>query len=224
MAKSPGETSTEPEATVKLPGLRRKTKSKAAEYFEAIVLALILALFIRTFIVQAFKIPSPSMEPTLLIGDHILVNKFVYGVGIPFSDGKILKLRDPARGEVVVFKFPKNKKMDFIKRCVAVGGDTIEIRDKKLYVNGAAVEDSHAVFSDKFPRGSLLQGRDNFGPVTVPQGKLFFMGDNRDNSNDSRFWGFVDENDVKGKAMFIYWSWDRVKAWPRFSRMGDGIK
>ena len=224
MTKNTGEISDEQGATMELPGLKRKTKSKAAEYFEAIVLALILALFIRTFIVQAFKIPSPSMVPTLLIGDHILVNKFVYGFSIPFTDGKFLKFRDPARNEVIVFKFPKNKKMDFIKRCVAVGGDTIEIRNKKLYVNGEEVEDSHAVFSDKFPRGSLLQGRDNFGPVTVPQGKLFFMGDNRDNSNDSRFWGFVDENDVKGKAMFIYWSWDRVKAWPRFSRMGDGIK
>jgi len=224
LTKNPGETSAESEATVELPGLRRKTRSKAAEYFEAIVLALILALFIRTFIVQAFKIPSPSMEPTLLIGDHILVNKFVYGLSIPFTDGKILKLRDPARDEVIVFKFPKNKKLDFIKRSVAVGGDTIEIRNKKLYVNGEVVEDSHAVFRDNFPRGSLLQGRDNFGPVTVPQGKIFVMGDNRDNSNDSRFWGFVDEDDVKGKAMFIYWSWDRGRKWPRFSRMGDGIK
>ena len=219
-----GGTSVDNHATVQLTGVRKKTKSKAAEYFEAIILALILALFIRTFIVQAFKIPSPSMVPTLLVGDHILVNKFLYGFRVPFTGGRVLEFRAPARGEVIVFKYPRNRKLDFIKRCVAVGGDTVEIRDKQLYVNGQAVPDTHAYFSDPTSRARLIQGRDDFGPITVPKGKLFMMGDNRDNSNDSRFWGFVDEGDVRGKAIFIYWSWDKVRHRPRFSRIGDGVK
>lgn len=196
------------------------SKSKVREYAEAIVLALVLALFIRTFVVQAFKIPSPSMVPTLLVGDHILVNKFLYGFDLPFSDGKILAIREPQRGDVIVFRYPRDRKLDFIKRCIAVGGETVEVRNKKVYVDGQAIEDTHAVYLDE---GSIMNGRDNFGPVTVPEGKIFVMGDNRDNSNDSRFWGFVDLEDVKGKAMVIYWSWDRSRSWPRFGRIGDGI-
>ncbi len=196
------------------------TKSKIREYAEAIILALILALFIRTFIIQAFKIPSPSMVPTLLVGDHILVNKFLFGFHIPFSDGKIMAFRKPERGDVIVFKYPRDRKLDFIKRCIAVGGETVEIREKKIYINGKPIDDLHGVFLDN---GSQMAGRDNFGPVTVPDGKIFVMGDNRDNSNDSRFWGFVDLADVKGKAMVIYWSWDKRKTWPRFGRIGDGI-
>ena len=197
------------------------TRSKAREYAEAIILALILALFIRTFVVQAFKIPSPSMVPTLLIGDHILVNKFLFGFHIPFSDGKIMAIREPKRGDVIVFKYPRDRKLDFIKRCIAVGGETVEVRDKQVFINGEPIAVPQAVFLDK---GSLMNGRDNFGPVTVPEGKIFVMGDNRDNSNDSRFWGFVDLADVKGKAMVIYWSWDSSKKWPRWGRMGDGIE
>ena len=196
-------------------------KGKVREYVEAIVLALILALFIRTFVVQAFKIPSPSMVPTLLVGDHILVNKFLYGFRVPFGDGRIMEFKEPKRGDVVVFKYPKNRKLDFIKRCIAVEGETIEVRAKQIIIDGKPIDDLHGVFySDD---GSFLKGRDTFGPVTVPEGKLFFMGDNRDNSNDSRFWGFVDKADVKGKAMVIYWSWNKAKKWPRFSRIGDGI-
>ncbi|UCF31239.1 MAG: signal peptidase I [bacterium] len=198
-------------------------RGKLWEYLEAIILALVLALFIRTFVVQAFKIPSPSMVPTLLVGDHILVNKFLYGFTVPYTDNKVLALRTPDQGDVVVFKYPKNKKMDFIKRCVAVGGDTLQIKEKTLYVNGEKVPDEHAVFLSE-GGSSLLKGRDDFGPVTVPEGKIFVMGDNRDNSNDSRFWGFVDISEVKGKAMVIYWSWDRARKWPRFSRIGDVVR
>jgi len=195
-------------------------KSKIREYAEAIILALILALFIRTFVVQAFKIPSPSMVPTLLVGDHILVNKFLFGFRVPFADGKIIAIREPERGDVIVFRYPRDRKLDFIKRAVAVGGETVEVREKQVFINGEAVEFEQAVFLDE---GSLLTGRDTFGPVTVPEGKVFVMGDNRDNSNDSRFWGFVDLKDVKGKAMVIYWSWNKAKRWPRFARIGDGI-
>jgi signal peptidase I len=196
------------------------TKSKIREYTEAIILALILALFIRTFVIQAFKIPSPSMLPTLLIGDHILVNKFLFGFQIPFSNGKIMAIREPQRGDVIVFRYPRDRKLDFIKRCVAVGGETVEVREKQVFINGEPIDFSQAVFLDD---GSMLNGRDTFGPVTVPEGKVFVMGDNRDNSNDSRFWGFVDLTDVKGKAIVIYWSWNKANSRPRFGRIGDGI-
>jgi signal peptidase I len=196
-------------------------KSKVREYAEAIILALILALFIRTFVIQAFKIPSPSMVPTLLVGDHILVNKFLFGFSVPFADGKIMSMREPERGDVIVFRYPRDRKLDFIKRCIAVGGETVEVREKQVFINGEPIETAQAVFLDA---GSMLNGRDTFGPVTVPEGKVFVMGDNRDNSNDSRFWGFVDLADVKGKAIVIYWSWNKAKSWPRFARIGDGIE
>jgi signal peptidase I len=195
-------------------------KGKFREYAEAIILALILALFIRTFVIQAFKIPSPSMVPTLLVGDHILVNKFLFGFQIPFADSKIMAIRQPERGDVIVFRFPRDRKLDFIKRCVAVGGETVEVREKQVFINDEPVTFPQAVFLDQ---GSLMTGRDTFGPVTVPEGKVFVMGDNRDNSNDSRFWGFVDLKEVKGKAVVIYWSWDKSRTWPRFNRIGDGI-
>ena len=202
---------------------RIRPKGKIWEYVEAILLALVLALFIRTFVVQAFKIPSPSMVPTLVVGDHILVNKFLYGFTIPFTDKKVLSLKEPERGDVIVFKYPKDPGMDFIKRCVAVGGDTVQIKDKVLFIDGEKVSDPHAAFLDE--RGySFPAHRDNYGPVTVPEGKVFVMGDNRDNSNDSRFWGYVDLSAVKGKAMVIYWSWDRSKKFPRLSRIGDSVQ
>jgi signal peptidase I len=196
-------------------------KSKVREYAEAIILALTLALFIRTFVIQAFKIPSPSMVPTLLVGDHILVNKFLFGFSVPFADGKIMSMREPERGDVIVFRYPRDRKLDFIKRCIAVGGETVEVREKQVFINGEPIETAQAVFLDA---GSMLNGRDTFGPVTVPEGKVFVMGDNRDNSNDSRFWGFVDLADIKGKAIVIYWSWNKAKSWPRFARIGDGIE
>lgn len=185
-----------------------KKKSVFREYFEAIIIAIILALFIRTFVVQAFKIPSGSMLPTLLIGDHLLVNKFIYGIRIPFSGKILVPISSPERGEVVVFRFPKDRTIDYIKRVMGVPGDTVEIRNKKVFINDKAVEDSHAHLSSPSILNGDVSPRDNFGPVLVPEDRIFVMGDNRDNSYDSRFWGFVDQKDILGKAFILYWSWN----------------
>ncbi len=178
------------------------------EYTEAIVIALVLALFIRTFVVQAFKIPSGSMLPTLQIGDHLLVNKFIYGVKVPFSGQVLIPIKNPVPGDIIVFKFPKNPKLDYIKRVIAVAGDTVKIRNKKIFVNGRPLADKHGVYTDPRILPGDVSPRDNFGPVKVPGHHVFVMGDNRDNSYDGRFWGFVDLNAVRGKAFIIYWSWD----------------
>jgi signal peptidase I len=194
-------------------------KSVVREYAEALGIALVLALIIRTFLVQAYKIPSGSMEPTLLVGDHILVNKIVYGLRLPDSIlgidvpglplGHYLFHLEPVhRGDVVVFVFPPDRSKDFIKRAIGVPGDTIQVKNGEVYLNGQKMPDPHAHFEVPPQERSLVSPRDNFGPVTVPPGKLFMMGDNRDRSYDSRFWGFVDRNDVEGRAMIIYWSWD----------------
>ena len=189
-----------------------KSKSVFREYFEAICIAILLALFIRTFIVQAFKIPSGSMLPTLLIGDHLLVNKFIYGIRVPFSGKILVPIVDPSKGDVVVFKFPKDKSVDYIKRVVGTPGDTVEIKNKQVFVNGIAAEDSHAHVSSPTVLDAEASPRDNFGPVLVPEDRIFVMGDNRDNSYDSRFWGFVDQKDILGKAFILYWSWDIDKS------------
>jgi signal peptidase I len=173
-----------------------KQKSTLREYAEAILIALLLALFIRTFVVQAFKIPSGSMMNTLLIGDHILVNKFIYGVKNPFTGATWIPFKNPQRKDVVVFKYPVNPKQDYIKRVVGVPGDTIEIRDKKLYVNGELQNEEYAIYLDNRIIPGTVQKRDNMGPITVPEQSLFVMGDNRDNSYDSRFWNFVDFSSV----------------------------
>ena len=186
-----------------------KKKSGLRENIEAIVVAVLLAMFIRTFVVQAFKIPSGSMKETLQIGDHILVNKFIFGVKLPFAGTTLISIKDPERGDVVVFKFPEDPDKDFIKRTVGIAGDIIEVRDKKLFVNGEQVISKHAVFKDKEIIPAGYQPRDNFGPKIVPENALFVMGDNRDFSYDSRFWGFVDLKAVRGKAFMIYWSWDK---------------
>ncbi|MBE0426741.1 MAG: signal peptidase I [Nitrospirae bacterium] len=193
------------------------------EYAEAIITALILALLIRTFVVQAFKIPSGSMIPTLLIGDHILVNKFIYGTKIPFTDKVILVFRKPERGDIIVFKYPENPKKDFIKRGIAIGGDIIEGRNKVVYINGKSIEEPYVRHYDRNIRPGGFDPRDNFGPLVVPEGKVFVLGDNRDQSYDSRYWGFVDLKDVKGTAFIIYWSWD-PDDWARFSRIGRLIE
>jgi signal peptidase I len=192
-----------------------KKKSVFREYFEAICIAVLLALFIRTFVVQAFKIPSGSMLPTLLIGDHLLVNKFIYGIKMPFTGKILVPIKQPARGDVVVFRFPKDRSIDYIKRVIGTPGDTVEIRDKKVYVNGKPIDDPHAYFSSTTILNAKTSPRDNFGPVLVPDNHIFVMGDNRDNSYDSRFWGFVDQRDVLGEAFILYWSWDIDK--PLFS-------
>ncbi|MBF0211467.1 MAG: signal peptidase I, partial [Desulfamplus sp.] len=201
----------------------QKQKSAIRENIEAIVIAVILALFIRTFVVQAFKIPSGSMMDTLLVGDHILVNKFIYGVKLPFTDGyTLIPLKDPARRDVVVFKYPEDPDKDFIKRVVAIAGDTVEIKDKKLYINGEVQADEpYATYKDSSIIPGSFTTRDNFPLTKVPENSLFVMGDNRDNSHDSRFWGFVDLKEVRGKAFLIYWSWDSEEFGVRWDRIGD---
>jgi signal peptidase I len=196
-------------------------KSKIQEYAEAIVIAIVIAFFIRTFIIQAYKIPSGSMKPTLLIGDHILVNKFIYGVKIPFVRSTLIPIREPRREDIVVFIYPEDRSKDFIKRVIGIAGDTIEIRDKKIFLNGLPYRDKYGVYTDEFIIPGAIQPRDNFGPVTVPKGNIFCMGDNRDQSYDSRFWGFVDLKDVLGYAMVIYWSWDRDNHSLRWRRVGS---
>ncbi|MFZ1888705.1 MAG: signal peptidase I [Candidatus Binataceae bacterium] len=204
-------------------------KSVAREYVEALVIALLLAVVIRTFFVQAYKIPSGSMEPTLLVGDHILVNKLIYGLRMPDTlfgieigsapFGRYLFRIEPIHhGDVVVFVFPPDPTKDFIKRVIGLPGDTIAVKNGKVWLNGAPMPDPHAHFEVSDSDRSAVSPRDNFpqigtgadtlGAVTVPPGKIFVMGDNRDRSYDSRFWGFVPEDNVEGRAMIIYWSWD----------------
>ncbi|MBW2181475.1 MAG: signal peptidase I [Deltaproteobacteria bacterium] len=212
-----------------------KKKSSLRENIEAITLAIILALFIRTFVVQAFKIPSGSMKETLLVGDHILVNKFIYGIKIPFIKKTLIPIKNPQREDIIVFKYPIDPKKDFIKRVIGIPGDVIEIRDKQIFINGKNFGDK--VYEsykdpDKIPAES--SHRDNYGPVTVPLESLFVMGDNRDNSHDSRFWGFVPLEDVKGKAFLIYWSSVLPRGWIwnwnwetlilRWDRLGKTLK
>jgi signal peptidase I len=208
---------------------QQTTKSGIRENIEAIIIAVLLALVIRTFIIQAFKIPSGSMLPTLQIGDHILVSKFIYGVKMPFTGATLIPITDPKPNDIVVFQYPKNPELDYIKRVIATAGDTVEIRDKKIMINGKPFVDTHGVFKDPLILPAAAAPRDNFGPVTVPAGKIFAMGDNRDNSFDGRFWGFVDLKAVRGKAWIIYWSWDvqqplfsldRLRS-IRWSRIGD---
>lgn len=195
-----------------------KKKSTLREYTEAAAIAVLLALFIRTFVVQAFKIPSGSMEPTLLVGDHILVNKFIYGIKLPWIRKEIIPVSDPDRGDVVVFIYPVDPSKDFIKRVIGVPGDTVEIIDEKLYINGKRYRDEHGAYTPR-TRGSDNPGsKYNFGPVTVPDGHYFVMGDNRDHSYDSRFWGFVPESSIKGEAFMIYWSWPH---WDRTFQLID---
>lgn len=198
----------------------KNKKSKTWELVETIVTAVILALLIRAFIIQAFKIPSGSMIPTLLIGDHVLVNKFIYGVKIPFTDNRVLVFKKPAKGDIIVFKFPKDTSKDFIKRVVAAEGDKIESRNKVIYVNDKPLNETYAHYRDNNVLPYAMNPRDNFGPFTVPENKYFVMGDNRDESNDSRFWGYIDFKEVKGKALILYWSWDNSKNWVRFNRIG----
>ncbi len=212
--------------------LNKKKKSVFREYVEAIVIAILLAIIIRTFIVQAFKIPSGSMLPTLQIGDHLLVNKFIYGVRIPFSGNLLIPWKLPDHGDVVVFRFPKDRSIDYIKRVVGIPGDIVKIKNKTVFINNKPVEDSHAHFTSQTLMRASSGPRDNLGPITVPEGKIFVMGDNRDNSYDSRFWGFVEQKDVLGKAFIIYWSWDIKESLfslerffsVRWSRLGSIIR
>jgi signal peptidase I len=187
-------------------------KSTFREYFESLVVAVILALFVRTFGFQAFKIPTGSMEPNLLVGDHLLVNKFIFGPSLNRAERAVLPMRPVERGEVLVFKFPEEPDRDFIKRVIGLPGETVELRRKAVYVNGQPIDEAPYHLKLKYPappEGAPQQHMvDSFGPVTVPPGHLFVMGDNRDDSLDSRYWNFLPINYVKGRAMTIYFSYD----------------
>jgi signal peptidase I len=205
-------------------------KNFIKDYIEPIALAILIALFIRAFIIQAFKIPSESMKPTLLVGDHLLVNKFIYGIRVPYSDKilgeskKFFEWKKPQRGDVIVFIFPKDRSKDFIKRVIGTEGERVAIIQNKIYINNKMIDDPWGHFTA--PRSSI----EDYAPVTVPQGFLFVMGDNRDNSQDSRFWGFVNINEVKGKAFVIYfsgpsmlnvllpWTWGDIR-WKRVGKL-----
>ena len=201
-----------------------KKKSVFREYAEAIIVAAILALFIRTFIVQAFKIPSGSMKNTILVGDHILVNKFIYGTRIPFTNIRILPVRKPERGDIIVFEYPEKESVDFIKRLIGMPGDVVQVIDKVVYINGKPLTEPYTIHKDSEILPRALEPRDNFGPVKVPPHDYFMMGDNRDRSRDSRFWGFVNKNEILGKAMIIYWSWDADNDSVRWGRIGHMVK
>ncbi len=190
------------------------TRPVVREYLEALLVAVIFATFARTYVFQAFKIPSGSMEKNLLIGDHILVDKFVYGPVLWDFERTLLPEREVRRGDVVVFRFPQDPSRDFIKRAVGIPGDVVKLVDKRLYVNDKQVaDDSYTFHSDattysRGPQGSFGLERDNFPPTRIPAASYFCLGDNRDNSHDSRFWGMVPESYLKGRAFLIYWSFD----------------
>jgi signal peptidase I len=199
-------------------------KSLFREYGEALVIALVLALVIRAFLVQAFSIPSGSMQPTLLIGDYLLVNKFSYGIRNPLSNRVWISWGSPQRGDIVVFIFPQDPSKDYIKRVVGVPGDKIQVINKRLYVNGKEVVAPYAVYADNIVIPAGQSTRDNFGPVVVPKDSYFVMGDNRDQSYDSRFWGFVPDYALRGKAFIIYFSWEGHPGSSFLSSLLGGVK
>ncbi|MBP7763785.1 MAG: signal peptidase I [Syntrophaceae bacterium] len=201
-----------------------KVKSKIREFIESILIALLIAGFIISFVIQAFKIPSGSMIPTLLVGDHLFVNKFIYGVKLPYFRTTLIPVTDPKREDVIVFVYPEDRSKDFIKRVIGVAGDKIEMKNKKLFLNDKPYADPYGYYTDQAIYPAEAQPRDNFGPVVVPEKSLFVMGDNRDHSLDSRFWGFVDFRDVQGKAFILYWSWNRDENNVRWSRLAQLIK
>jgi signal peptidase I len=187
---------------------------------------VLLALVIRTLVVQAFTIPSGSMMDTLLVGDYILVNKFLYGPEVPFTEARVPGLRDPQRGDIIVFKYPQDEKRDFIKRIVAGPGDTVHVRGAQVFVNGVVLAEPYVKRVDA-PMPSTAQPYCGYAygcePTPVPANSYFVMGDNRDNSQDSRYWGFVRREKIKGKAFLIYWSWDSDRHWLRWWRLGHYI-
>jgi signal peptidase I len=193
-------------------------KSKFREYVEIVVTAVVLALIVRALIVQSYHIPSESMEDTLLKGDFLFASKFIYGARIPMTDYRLPAVTDPKPGDVIIFKYPRDGKTDYIKRCVAIEGQTVEVKGKILKVDGKVMEESYT----KYIRGGSVLS--NFGPRKVPKGYVFVMGDNRDNSSDSREWGMLDRKHIMGKALFIYFSVQKEWPWVRFSRIGDIIR
>ena len=206
-----------PKKTAKDKKRKPDKKDVAVEWIKSIIIALILALITRATVVQAFRIPTASMQDTLLIGDFLLVNKFLYGSKIPFTDIRLPRVRDPKRGDVIVFEHPTEGK-DYIKRCIGVPGDVVEMRNDLVYVNGERIEEPYKNLAN------YIGPMSNYGPVKVPKGHLFMLGDNRHNSKDSRSWGMLDQRYLKGKAMVIYFSWDHDRHFPRFGRVGDIIR
>ena len=229
------------------PGAPGQKKGLYKEWIEPFLIAAVVALFIRQFAVEAFKIPSGSMIPTLLIGDHLLVNKFLYGPRIPFMDTRFFSWRQPKRGDIIVFKFPENEEKNFIKRVIGIPGDKIEIRNGALLINDQPVPLKEAGPGDGAEQQGLLYGKPRlyeeqlgtvrheiqylvdqkdkqYGPITVPAESVFVMGDNRDNSQDSRVWKFVKFDKILGKALIIYWSWDGNGRWLRWERIGHLIE
>ena len=204
---------------------KRRRKSIVREYAEAIAIAVLLALVIRSLVVQAFTIPSGSMMDTLLVGDYILVNKFLYGPELPLTELHLPSLRDPKRGDIIVFKYPQDEKRDFIKRIVATSGERVQIRGHQVLVNGKPLVEPYTKFSDSGVRGGDAFCGYAYGcePTIVPPDSYFVMGDNRDNSQDSRYWGFVKRDKIKGKAFLIYWSWDGDRHWLRWWRLANYI-
>lgn len=203
--------------------MTNKSMQSFRDTVEAILVALLLALVIRAFIVQAFKIPSGSMLETLQIGDHLLVSKFAYDVRLPSNiwldttDGKVIyKTGDPQRGDIIVFKYPVDESKDFIKRVIGLPGETVELRDKVVYINGEPLEEPYV----RHTSAAMMPVRDNFGPYKVPEGCYFMLGDNREGSHDSRWWGPVKREKIVGKALFIYWSWGKSIVDVRFDRLG----
>ncbi|OFW38707.1 MAG: signal peptidase I [Acidobacteria bacterium RIFCSPLOWO2_12_FULL_67_14b] len=189
-------------------------KSTVREYAESILVAVVLALFVRTFVFQAFKIPTGSMKPNLLVGDHLLVNKFIFAPTASAIERALLPVRDIERGDVVVFKFPEEPDRDFIKRVIGLPGDTLELKNQTVHINGMPLIEPYAHYL--FPAAAegeegSLDLRRRYGPVTVPDGHYFMMGDNRDDSQDSRYWGFLPTSYVKGRALFIYWSFETAE-------------
>ena len=204
-----------------------QSKSLWREYGEALIIALVLALVIRAFLVQAFSIPSGSMQPTLLVGDYLLVNKFIYGIRNPFTNKVLIPITNPARGDVVVFIFPQDPSKDYIKRVIGLPGDRVQIINKKVFINAQLLETPQAVYTDPTlipaPAGPTESARDNLGPTTVPANSYFVMGDNRDFSYDSRFWGFVPMDSLRGKAFIIYFSWGGDHSMPMYRAFLDGL-
>lgn len=198
-------------------GYQLKKYNKWYVYFACWVIASliiqpVIEVTIKKNILQAYKIPSGAMIPTLLIGDHILVDKFIY------------KNHEPQRGDIIIFPYPVNPSQDFVKRLIGLEGDTIEIKDKQIYLNGEKYIENYIVNSDPNVMPAEKAPRDNFGPIVVPNGKYFVMGDNRDNSYDSRFWKFVEKNTVEGKVKSLYWSWDKESFKVRWGRIGKSVK
>ncbi len=192
------------------------------DFVETVVTAVLLALILRAFVVQTFRIPSGSMEDSLLIGDFLVVNKFIYGIKVPFTETRLRGIREPKRGDIIVFEYPnpdpRAPKENYVKRCIGTPGDIVELKNNALYVNGERVVEEYIKLKPPTPRWS------SFGPVKVPEGQLLMLGDNRNWSADSREWGFLDKSLMQGKAIVIYWSWDSTLSRPRFDRLFSLIR